>query len=87
MPASAASWTGSSAKTTCAWQTRVRELLAKYREVELLIKVGEYSKGSDKLADEAIGKVGRINGVLKQDIHETSSFDETIQRLKQAVED
>ena len=33
--------------------TRMRKLLAKYREVELLIKVGEYKKGTDSVADEA----------------------------------
>ena len=64
---------------------RIRELLAKYREVELLIKVGEYKKGSDKVADEAISKFDRINSVLKQGLHETSSFDETIHSMQQAV--
>ena len=65
---------------------RMRELLAKYREVELLIKVGEYRKGSDKVADEAIGRFDRICGVLKQGLRETSSFDETIHRMQQAVD-
>ena len=64
---------------------RIRELLAKYQEVELLIKVGEYKKGSDKVADEAISKFDRINSVLKQGLHETSSFDETIHSMQQAV--
>ena len=66
---------------------RIRELLAKYREVELLIKVGEYKKGSDKVADEAISKFDRINSVLKQGLHETSSFDETIRSMQQAVDE
>ncbi len=65
--------------------TLVRELLAKYREVELLIKVGEYKEGSDSVADEAIRKVDGINAVLKQGLREPSSFDETIQRIHQAV--
>ena len=65
--------------------TRMRKLLAKYREVELLIKVGEYKKGTDSVADEAILKVDRINALLRQDLHETSSFDETIQLMQQAV--
>ena len=65
---------------------RVRELLSRYREVELLIKVGEYKTGSDHDADEAIRKIGEINRFLKQDLHETSSFDETIHRLRQLVD-
>lgn len=66
--------------------TRIRELLAKYREVELLIKVGEYKQGSDSLADEAIAKVDRINAVLKQDLRESSSLEETLQRMQRAVD-
>ena len=32
----------------------IRELMAKYQDIELLLKVGEYKKGSDKVADIAI---------------------------------
>ena len=32
---------------------RVRQLMAKYNEVELLVRIGEYKKGSEPLADEA----------------------------------
>ena len=64
---------------------RVRELLAKYREIELLIKIGEYKQGSDPIADEANRKIGAINGTLTQGLHETSSLDETIQQMRQVV--
>ena len=64
---------------------RLRELLAKYREVELLIKIGEYKKGSDATADEAVHKVERINGILKQGLHEVSSMDETLERMRAVV--
>lgn len=67
--------------------TRIRQLLAKYSEVELLIKVGEYKAGSDACADEAIGKVDRINAILKQDLREASSFDNTMQRMRSVVEE
>ena len=36
---------------------RMRELMAKYADVELLVKIGEYKAGSDKVADEAIAKI------------------------------
>ncbi len=45
---------------------RIRELLSRYQEIELLVRVGEYEKGSDMLADEAINKIDRINAFLKQ---------------------
>ena len=65
---------------------KVRELLAKYQEVDLLIKIGEYKKGSDMLADEAVAKVGRINKFLQQGLRETTSFKETLQRMKEVVD-
>lgn len=45
---------------------RIRELLARHAEVELLVRVGEYQRGSDAIADEAISKIDRINGFLRQ---------------------
>ena len=65
---------------------RIRELLAKHKEVELLLKIGEYKQGSDPLADEAIGKVDAINGLLKQGLFENSPFAETIERMGQIVD-
>ena len=33
---------------------RVRELIAKYQEIELLVQIGEYREGSDRLGDLAL---------------------------------
>ena len=65
---------------------RIRELLAKYREIELLIKIGEYKQGSDPVADEANRKIDTINGTLTQGLLETSSLDETVQQMRQVVD-
>lgn len=65
---------------------RLRELLAKYREIELLIKVGEYQQGSDAASDEAVRKVHEINRILKQGMFEFSAFDETVERLLEVAE-
>ena len=65
---------------------RMRELLAKYKEIELLIRIGEYKQGSDPAADEANRKIDSVNGTLVQDLYETSSFDETVQRMRQVVD-
>lgn len=64
---------------------RLRELLAKYQEVELLVKIGEYRKGSDPDADEALERMDRINAFLRQGTDERVSFEETARRLKEAV--
>lgn len=45
---------------------RVRALLARHREIELLLQVGEYRAGSDPVADEAIAKLPRIRAFLSQ---------------------
>lgn len=65
---------------------RARELLAKYREVELLVRIGEYKRGADALADEAIDRAESINAVLRQGMFERSSLGETTERLREAVE-
>lgn len=46
---------------------KLRALLARYREIELLVQVGEYRAGSDPLADEALAKRERIRAFLSQD--------------------
>ena len=65
---------------------RMRELLAKYKEIELLIKIGEYKQGSDPIADEANRKIDAINGTLTQGLYETSSLDDAVQRIRQVVD-
>ena len=65
---------------------RTRELIAKFQEIELLVKVGEYQEGSDATADEAIEKIELINQFLKQDINEKVSFDDMLDDLTALVD-
>jgi ATP synthase in type III secretion protein N len=65
--------------------SRLRNLMAKYQEVELLVRIGEYKPGSDALTDEAIKKVEAINGFLKQGLREKSAFADTLQSLQALV--
>jgi type III secretion protein N (ATPase) len=60
----------------------LRELLAKYDEVELLVKIGEYKSGSDAMADKAIAKIDKIKQFLSQSRHEANDYDQTIEQLK-----
>jgi type III secretion protein N (ATPase) len=64
---------------------RLRTLMAKYRESSLLIKIGEYKKGSDPDTDEAIDKYPEIMKFLRQDLGEVTGFDETVERLTALV--
>ncbi len=64
---------------------RMRELLGRYQEVELLIRVGEYKTGSDPLADEAVAKIDRINAFLRQNVGESAQFQDTQRRISEIV--
>ena len=64
---------------------RLRELLAKYEEVELLVRIGEYAKGSDKMADEALARHESLIGFLKQATDERADFAKTVQTLQKLV--
>ncbi|RED43733.1 type III secretion system ATPase SctN [Aestuariispira insulae] len=59
----------------------VKEMMAKFREVELLVKVGEYQQGADPLADLAIARIDAINGFLRQRTDDFTPFEETIGSL------
>ena len=59
----------------------LRQLLAKFYEVELLVRVGEYKPGSDKVADIALGKIEHIRSFLRQKTNELTSFDQAIDQL------
>ena len=63
----------------------LREILAKYAEVELLLKIGEYQKGADRETDEAVAKIGRVNAFLRQGLFERLTYAETITKLAEAV--
>ena len=60
---------------------RLREMLSLYKEVQLLIRLGEYKPGNDKATDEAVAKIDAINGFLRQGLKESSSFEQTVQSL------
>jgi len=64
---------------------RVRELIAKYRDIELLVRIGEYKEGSDPVADEAIRKIDQINQLLKQGLDERIPMEQTLQQLAAVV--
>lgn len=61
---------------------QVREVLANYKKIELLLRIGEYKAGTDKDADFAIKYVDVVNRFLKQAVDEKSSFEQTVAQLK-----
>lgn len=65
---------------------RIRDLMSRYQEVELLVRVGEYERGSDKAADEAIAKIDRINQFLRQSTGERANIAEVRAKMKELGE-
>lgn len=63
----------------------LRKYLAKYREIELLVQLGEYKRGSDADADFAIDRIGAINALLRQDAHELTSFDDAVAGMRRVL--
>lgn len=61
---------------------KIRSVLANYKKIELLLRIGEYKPGSDKDADFAIKYIDKVNRFLKQAVEESSTFDETLQQLQ-----
>lgn len=55
---------------------QVVRLLAKYRQIEELVQIGAYARGSDPEADVAIQFVGEINALLRQGPLEQTTPDE-----------
>jgi type III secretion protein N (ATPase) len=64
---------------------RLRSLMAKYGDVELLVRIGEYQKGSDPEADLAIGKHAAINAFLRQGVDERVAYATSIEQLEALI--
>lgn len=60
---------------------KMREILAVYNEVEDLINIGAYKKGSNPQADYAISKINEVNKFLKQGVMEKSDMTNTLEIL------
>jgi type III secretion protein N (ATPase) len=56
--------------------SKVRGWMAKYAEVEFLLRIGEYKAGGDPEADAAIAAWPAINALLRQSPHERVALDE-----------
>lgn len=56
---------------------KLRAILATYGEVQDLIRIGAYVRGSSPQVDKAIELMPRVEKFLKQDVGERATFDQT----------
>lgn len=61
---------------------QLRKYLAKYDEIELLLQLGEYKRGSDPDADIAIEKIAAIRKLLQQPPAELANYQQSIDALR-----
>ena len=60
---------------------KIRSLMAKYQEIELLVRVGEYQKGADEEGDKALKNHDAIERFLRQDIFEKSDLEGAVRQM------
>ena len=64
---------------------RLRQLLAKFDDVEMLVQAGEYEAGQDPEADLAIERIDRIKQFLSQPVTTLTPCAKTIAMLHELV--
>ena len=64
---------------------KLRELLAAYNDIEDLVSIGAYKRGSKPISDEALDKWDGLQGFLRQDKAEGSEYDATLTQLSEVV--
>ena len=65
--------------------TQAKKLISRYEDMEELIKLGAYRKGSDPEVDLAIARYPLLEDFLRQDKEESSTIEESFQLLAQAL--
>jgi flagellum-specific ATP synthase len=64
---------------------QLKQHLASYKEMEDLINIGAYQRGTNSRVDAAIDRMDGILAFLQQDMNEGSIFEEAIENLRSAV--
>lgn len=64
----------------------IKDIMAVYKESEDLINIGAYKRGSNKKIDTAIELIDDINGLLKQQVSISPSFEETLSIMSNIYE-
>lgn len=65
--------------------SRLRQLLAKYEDIEMLVQMGEYQPGNDSEADDAMTRSRQISRHLTQSEQRKVAFDESVASLAGSV--
>ena len=61
--------------------TRAKQLIGRYEDMQELIRLGAYRKGSDKEVDEAILRYPKLEAFLSQDKEQSNTIEESFEKL------
>lgn len=64
---------------------KIRNLMSIYNENQDLLSIGAYKAGTNPELDNAIRKIGEINGFLQQAVDERFSFEETVDIMRKIL--
>lgn len=67
------------------YASRLRQILAVYQKAEDLVNVGAYVAGSNPQIDEALARIGAVNGFLRQRPEEKEEFNNMLHVLAEAL--
>lgn len=65
--------------------TKIREILATYRESEDLINIGAYAAGSNTKIDYSISRINAVNEFLQQDMNKKIIFEDGLRQLEDVI--
>ena len=63
---------------------RIRQIQSRCKEVELLVRIGEYKEGADPQTDDALARQDGVNEFLRQGTNERFSLNETLNLMRRA---
>lgn len=66
---------------------KVRSLYAKYAEIEMLIQIGEYQTGADKIGDQSLNAVPKLNRYFSQSIDEKTELNDALKAVESILND
>jgi type III secretion protein N (ATPase) len=64
---------------------RLRQLMAKYDDVEMLLQAGEYRPGNDETADTAVERIEEIRAFLNQRTSDLMDYDDILSALAEVT--
>ena len=69
-------------KKQLAASVTIKKVLSKEKEIRLLVRIGEYKRGTDKDADFALDNYKKVLGFLTQGVMDKMSYPETLKLLE-----